>query len=211
MIRISEIFYSIQGESNSVGWPTIFIRLTGCPLRCQYCDTSYAFKGGKLLTIDDILQQIKSYATPYVTVTGGEPLAQNECVTLLKVLCDAGYNVSLETSGALSVAAVDPRVIKVMDFKTPCSGEMARNDYSNIDYLTSHDQVKFVICNEQDYQWAKQTVADHQLTSRCQVLFSPSYLQLDNRTLADWILHDQLAVRFQVQLHKYVWGDVPGH
>ena len=210
MLRITEIFYSLQGESHTVGLPTVFVRLTGCPLRCQYCDTTYAFKGGNLMSLPEILNTIKQYKTSYVTVTGGEPLAQKECIALLKMLCDANYNVSLETSGALSVADVDSRVSKVMDLKTPGSQEVMRNDYKNIDYLNAHDQVKIVICHEEDYLWAKEIITKYQITSRCQVFFSPSYQQLDNSELADWMLRDQLDVRFQLQLHKVIWGDVPG-
>ena len=209
-LRISEIFYSLQGESNTVGLPTVFIRLTGCPLRCGYCDTAYAFTGGEKLSLQSILEQVKRYATPYVTVTGGEPLAQAACLDLLTQLADTGYQVSLETSGALDVSLVDARVVKVMDLKTPASGEMARNRYENIDYLSANDQVKFVIADAADYQWAKQQLAQWQLPQRCQVLFSPVMHQLSATQLADWILQDQLPVRFQIQLHKYLWDDARG-
>lgn len=209
-LRITEIFYSLQGETNTVGLPTVFVRLTGCPLRCGYCDSAYAFQGGAWLTFDDILQQVASYSTPYVTVTGGEPLAQKACLDLLKQLCDQNYEVSLETSGALDVADVDPRVIKVLDLKTPGSGEVQRNLYSNIAYLLPHDQVKFVICDRTDFDWAKALVIEHQLDKKCQVLFSPSYTQLAAGNLADWVLAERLPVRMQIQLHKFLWGDVPG-
>jgi len=209
-IRITEIFYSLQGESITVGIPTAFIRLTGCPLRCQYCDTSYAFKGGRLMSIAEISEQVAGYATNYITVTGGEPLAQPECLSLLKHLCDAGYTVSLETSGALDIAKVDRRVIKVVDLKTPGSGEVERNDLSNIDYLNQQDQIKFVICNHEDYQWSKHMLESYSLNKKCHVLFSPSYNQLKPKELAHWILKDNLPVRMQIQLHKYLWGDVPG-
>ena len=209
-LRITEIFYSLQGETSTVGQPTVFVRLTGCPLRCQYCDSAYAFSGGNLLTLDDILQQIASYQPRFVTVSGGEPLAQPNCIHLLKQLCDAGYRVSLETSGAISTQAVDERVVKIVDFKTPGSKECARNDINNIKYLNTHDEVKFVICDADDYAWAKAFVAEHQLDSKCQVLFSPSYHQQNATELADWIIRDNAPVRFQVQLHKYVWGDIPG-
>ena len=209
-LRITEIFYSLQGESDRVGLPTVFIRLTGCPLRCGYCDTPYAFKGGQWMAFDAILEKLAQYRTPYVTVTGGEPLAQKNCLPLLTMLCDKGYQVSLETSGALSVAPVDPRVMKVMDIKTPGSLEESKNDYSNIDYLLPHDQVKFVICDENDYNWVKRVCNEYDLFKRCHLLFSPSHGELDPGTLGDWILTDQLPVRLQVQLHKYLWGNEPG-
>ncbi len=194
----------------TAGIPTTFVRLTGCPLRCHYCDTEYAFSGGEWMSLDEIVQRVGANATRYVTVTGGEPLAQARCIDLLSQLCDAGYMVSLETSGALDVADVDARVVKVMDIKTPGSGEQKRNRLQNIDYLRAPDQVKFVICNEYDYRWSRQLVADHQLNERCEVLFSPSYQQLDARDLADWILQDALPVRLQMQLHKLLWGNQPG-
>lgn len=209
-LRVSEIFYSLQGESDRVGWPTVFIRLTGCPLRCQYCDTTYAFHGGRQQTIAEILQEITQYSPRYVCVTGGEPLAQRNCLVLLQELCDQGYSVSLETSGALSVAQVDPRVVKVIDIKTPGSGECARNLWENLESLQAHDQIKLVICDEADYEWAKQLVAERGLLSKTQVLFSPSYEQVTAQQLADWILRDRLLVRLQVQLHKFIWGDIPG-
>jgi 7-carboxy-7-deazaguanine synthase len=209
-LRLTEIFYSLQGETSTVGLPTVFVRLTGCPLRCQYCDTAYAFSGGNVFTLTDILEKVASFKASYVTVTGGEPLAQKACLDLLKALCDQAYRVSLETSGALSVAKVDPRVVKIVDFKTPGSQEMQRNLYENVDYLNSQDEVKFVICDEQDYQWSKEIVSRYQLTEKCQVLFSPSYQQLPAKDLAEWILADNLPVRFQIQLHKVIWGDVPG-
>jgi 7-carboxy-7-deazaguanine synthase len=210
-LRLTEIFYSLQGESRTVGLPTVFVRLTGCPLRCGYCDTAYAFDGGEWHSTDDILAQIARYRTRYVTVTGGEPLAQKSCLDLLKHLCDSGYEVSLETSGALDIQGVDHRVVIVMDLKTPGSGEQAKNLYDNLGHLKRSDQIKFVMCDENDYAWAKTMVVEHELARCCEVLFSPSHGQLDATQLADWILTDQLPVRMQVQLHKYLWGDVPGH
>lgn len=209
-LRLTEIFFSLQGETRTVGLPTVFIRLTGCPLRCQYCDTSYAFQGGNWYNIDTILDEVKKYKTHYVTVSGGEPLAQKACLTLLTRLCDAGYEVSLETSGALSVQEVDARVVKVVDIKTPGSLEVEKNHWDNLNMLLPHDQIKFVICDEADYQWAKDIMTTHQLTDKCQVLFSPSHTQLPAQQLADWIIADQLPVRLQIQLHKYLWGDVQG-
>ncbi|HEX4045280.1 MAG TPA: 7-carboxy-7-deazaguanine synthase QueE [Gammaproteobacteria bacterium] len=209
-LRLTEIFFSLQGETKTVGLPTVFIRLTGCPLRCQYCDTAYAFHGGQWFTLEDILTEVKKYHTRYVTVTGGEPLAQKACLSLLTQLCDAGYEVSLETSGALDVAEVDQRVIKVIDIKTPGSQEGDKNRWDNLNYLLPHDQIKFVICDRIDYDWAQQIIQQHQLTDRCHVLFSPSYQQIQAGELADWILNDQLSVRLQIQLHKYLWGDVAG-
>ncbi|MCX7121474.1 MAG: 7-carboxy-7-deazaguanine synthase QueE [Gammaproteobacteria bacterium] len=211
MLRITEIFFSLQGETRTVGLPTVFIRLTGCPLRCQYCDTAYAFSGGKNISIDEILKSLEKYSTKYVTVTGGEPLAQKEaCLSLLTQLCDRGYLVSLETSGAISVSEVDSRVVKIVDIKTPASLECAKNNFENVAYLLPHDQVKFVICDRADYEWAKKIIDQFKLTEKCEVLLSPSYQQLPYADLADWILKDQLPVRFQVQLHKIIWGDVPG-
>ncbi len=211
-LRITEIFYSLQGEARTVGRPTVFIRLTGCPLRCQYCDTAYAFSGGITWKLDDILTEVKKHSTRYVTVTGGEPLAQPNCLPLLSQLCDAGYEVSLETSGAMDVARVDPRVVKVLDLKTPGSLEVARNLESNITLLTPQDQVKFVICDQADYQWAKAKVAEFDLDRKVSdVLFSPSNQKLEARDLAEWILADHLDVRLQVQLHKYLWDNQPGH
>ena len=209
-LRITEIFYSLQGESNTVGLPTVFIRLTGCPLRCSYCDTAYAFHGGERLTLAQIFRQVKNFNTSHVTVTGGEPLAQPGCQALMIELLDAGYQVSLETSGALAVANVDPRVVKVMDLKTPSSGEMQRNLYDNIAHLNPQDQVKFVIADQDDYRWSIQQMNDHRLAERCQVLFSPVMGTLSATTLADWILLDQLPVRFQIQLHKFLWDDARG-
>lgn len=209
-LRLTEIFYSLQGETRTVGFPTVFIRLTGCPLRCQYCDTAYAFQGGTWFSLENILAEVKKYATTYVTVTGGEPLAQKNCLPLLKKLCDEGYKVSLETSGAISVAEVDPRVVKVVDIKTPGSGEETRNLWENLQHLSSEDQLKFVICNEADYGWAKTLLKQHDLAARCEVLFSPSYIEISAMVLADWILRDQLPVRLQIQLHKYLWNDARG-
>ncbi|MEE9452040.1 MAG: 7-carboxy-7-deazaguanine synthase QueE [Gammaproteobacteria bacterium] len=208
-LRITEIFHSLQGEASTVGWPTVFIRLTGCPLRCYYCDTAYAFSGGQMTSIAAILNQVANFNSQYVTVTGGEPLAQSNCLSLLVQLCDQGYKVSLETSGAMAIASVDSRVIKVVDVKTPASGMCERNRLTDFQYLLSHDQVKFVICDHNDYLWAKQLISQYQLHQRCTVLFSPSYQQVADRNLADWILEDQLPVRFQMQLHKYLWGDIP--
>lgn len=210
-LRITEIFYSLQGEARTVGLPTVFVRLTGCPLRCGYCDTAYAFTGGVIYSQDDVLREVAFHQPRYVTVTGGEPLAQKNCLSLLTALCDAGYEVSLETSGALDVAAVDPRVSKVMDLKTPGSGEEARNLYANIGYLLPHDQIKFVICNEADYEWSRAQLERHGLGARVSdVLFSPSHETLAPAQLAEWILRDRLPVRLQIQLHKYLWADAAG-
>ena len=210
-VRISEIFHSLQGEARTVGCPTVFVRLTGCPLRCQYCDTAYAFSGGELLAIDDILEKVGRHHARYVTVTGGEPLAQPNCLSLLSRLCDLGYEVSLETSGALTIEGVDPRVSVVLDLKTPDSGECHRNLYENIPLLKPIDQVKFVICSRNDYQWARLKLDEFDLAGRVQdVLFSPSHQQLSPTDLADWILEDRLPVRFQIQLHKVLWADEPG-
>ncbi len=209
-LKITEIFYSLQGESNTVGIPTIFIRLTGCPLRCLYCDTEYAFHGGEWRTFDSILNEIKKYPTKYITVTGGEPLAQKKCVNLLKLLCDANYWVSLETSGAIDVSNIDSKVVKVLDAKTPGSGECEKNLYSNYSYLGANDQIKFVICDRVDYDWAKNLILKYKLTEQCEILFSVSQQQLVAKKLADWILADGLAVRFQVQLHKILWGNEHG-
>lgn len=210
-LRITEIFYSLQGEARSVGWPTVFIRLTGCPLRCSYCDTTYAFQGGEWLSLDEILKQVASYDCLHVCVTGGEPLAQKACAELLTKLCDAGYAVSLETSGALDISVADARVSRVMDLKTPSSGEVSKNDYTNIEHLQEQDQVKFVIADRADYDWSCVQVSEHDLTSRCEVLYSPVQGKLAPRQLADWILADHLPVRMQVQMHKLLWGDKPGH
>ena len=209
-LRLTEIFYSLQGETNTVGIPTVFVRLTGCPLRCQYCDTTYAFQGGNWYTLDAILAEIKKYRTRYVTITGGEPLAQKACLNLLTTLCDLNYVVSLETSGALSVSAVDSRVIKIIDIKTPGSKESEKNKWENLLELSLHDQLKFVICNELDYAWCKEIINQYQLAEKCQILFSPSFLELEANKLADWILQDQLPVRMQIQLHKFLWGNVQG-
>ncbi|MDQ2993534.1 MAG: 7-carboxy-7-deazaguanine synthase QueE [Pseudomonadota bacterium] len=209
-LRITEIFYSLQGETRTVGLPTVFVRLTGCPLRCQYCDTAYAFTGGQYHTITDILQQVAHYQPKYVTVTGGEPLAQPDCLPLLAQLCDAGYEVSLETSGHLDLKDVDARVVKVMDIKTPGSLEVKRNKWDNLQSLLPHDQIKFVICDRGDYDWAKGILAEHKLSALCEVLFSPSYGEQAYGQLADWILEDRLDVRLQIQLHKVLWGDQPG-
>jgi len=210
-LRITEIFFSLQGESTLVGYPTVFVRLTGCPLRCGYCDTAYAFQGGEWMSLDAILEQVSGHRTRYVTVTGGEPLAQKNCLPLLQRLCDAGYQVSLETSGALDISATDARVIRIVDLKTPGSGEVERNLYQNMGHLQAHDQVKFVICSRADYEWAKEKIEEHDLTGRCELLFSPSHDQQNATELADWILQDQLPVRMQLQLHKYLWDNKPGH
>ncbi|MFT5520023.1 MAG: 7-carboxy-7-deazaguanine synthase [Enterobacterales bacterium] len=209
-LRITEIFYSLQGESLTSGLPTVFIRLTGCPLRCNYCDTEYAFTGGERMTIEEICQQVASYECPQICVTGGEPLAQKPCIDLMARLCDLGYSVSIETSGALAIEDIDARVVRVMDLKTPNSGEMIKNRMQNIQFLTAKDQVKFVICNERDYQWSKMQVAEHKLDRLCTVLFSPSHHEQDAADLAAWILRDKLQVRMQVQLHKVLWGDKQG-
>ena len=209
-LKITEIFFSLQGEALTVGIPTTFVRLTGCPLRCQYCDTEYAFSGGEWMSFDEILAQVAANKTRYVTVTGGEPLAQKACIDMLEMLCDAGYKVSLETSGALDISLVDSRVVKVMDIKTPGSAEEKRNRLDNINYINAHDQIKFVICNEQDYEWSREFLQRHNLTECCEVLFSPSFEQLPASELADWILRDALPVRMQMQLHKLLWGNQPG-
>jgi len=209
-LKVNEIFFSIQGESTCSGLPTVFIRLTGCPLRCAYCDTAYAFHQGKNISINDILRETGRYRTQHVTVTGGEPLAQKTCLDLLNQLCDEGYHVSLETGGSLDISGVDERVIRVVDIKTPGSGEAAKNRPENLSCLTARDQIKFVTCDRRDYEWARDMLRDMQLNERCEVLFSPSHGQLDPALLADWILEDQLPVRLQIQLHKYLWGDVPG-
>lgn len=210
-LRLTEIFYSLQGETRTTGIPTVFVRLTGCPLRCNYCDTSYAFTGGEWWEFPDILTEIGKYATHYVTVTGGEPLAQKACFEFLTLLCNEGYDVSLETSGAMDVTGVDSRVVKVIDLKTPGSGEASKNRYANIALLQSQDQVKFVLCDRQDYDWAVAKLKEYQLSSHCEILFSPCYGQLKLRDLAEWVLADRLPVRVQIQLHKLIWGDAPGH
>ena len=209
-LRISEIFFSLQGESTTAGLPTVFVRLTGCPLRCQYCDTEYAFRGGEYLDINTVVTRVAAYQVRHVTVTGGEPLAQPACLPLLSRLCDAGYQVSLETSGALDVSQVDTRVIRVLDLKTPGSGEAAKNRYQNLDYLLPRDQVKFVVCDRGDYEWVLRQLREHRLTERCEVLLSPSYGEQDAAQLAAWVLEDRLPVRFQLQLHKILWGDERG-
>jgi 7-carboxy-7-deazaguanine synthase len=209
-LKITEIFLSLQGESSLVGWPTVFVRLTGCPLRCQYCDTAYAFHGGEWRELDQVLEQVAAYGVRHVCVTGGEPLAQKACLPLLSRLCDASYVVSLETSGAIDVSAVDPRVLRVVDIKTPGSGESARNRWDNLALLKEQDQIKFVLCSREDYDWARGCLVEHGLPARCTVLFSPSHGQLDATQLADWIIADRLPVRMQVQLHKLLWGNVPG-
>ena len=209
-LKITEIFYSLQGEADTVGFPTVFVRLTGCPLRCQYCDTTYAFHGGEWMSVDQVLGRVAEFAPRYVCVTGGEPLAQKNCLPLLTRLCDAGYRVSLETSGAMPLAAVDARVIRVVDVKTPGSQEERRNRYDELALLRPEEQIKFVICDRADYEWSRAKVAELGLDRRCTVLFSPSAEQVPARELADWILADRLPVRFQLQLHKVLWGNVPG-
>jgi 7-carboxy-7-deazaguanine synthase len=209
-LRITEIFHSIQGEADAVGWPTVFVRLTGCPLRCTWCDTTYSFHGGEKRTLDQVLSEVARYQTRHVCVTGGEPLAQRNCLPLLAALCDAGHEVSLETSGALDVAAVDPRVRKVVDLKCPGSGESARNRYENLAYLAPNDQIKFVIADRADYEWAREQCQTRGLTALCQVLYSPVADTLAPATLVEWILADRLPVRFQMQLHKLLWGNSPG-
>ena len=210
-VRITEIFHSLQGEARTVGIPTTFVRLTGCPLRCGYCDTEYAFSGGTVMSFDEVLHTVDDAGAQYVTVTGGEPLAQPNCWPLLVKLCDEGFSVSLETSGALSIADVDPRVSVVMDLKTPSSGEVARNDYENIRLLKKEDQVKFVIGDRQDFDWSVFKASEFNLTARVsEVLFSPVFESLHAATLAKWILAERLPVRMQIQLHKLLWGDKPG-
>jgi 7-carboxy-7-deazaguanine synthase len=210
-LRINEIFFSLQGETSRVGLPTVFVRLTGCPLRCTYCDTTYAFSGGQTMTQAAILSEVARHHPRYVCVTGGEPLAQKNCLPLLRALCDAGYDVSLETSGALDVSGVDARVVKVLDLKTPASGEMEKNLWGNLEHLNAHDEIKFVLCDEADYQWAKRALEEYKLTQRCAVLFSPAQGQIAAKDLAEWILRDRLPVRLQVQLHKLLWGNEAGH
>ena len=209
-VKLTEVFLSIQGEADSVGWPTVFVRLTGCPLRCQYCDTQYAFYGGEWFSIDQVLERVESFSTKHVCVTGGEPLAQKGCLSLLQRLCDAGYRVSLETSGAIDVTNVDSRVVRVVDIKTPGSGEVARNRYENLDVVRPDEQVKFVLCSREDFEWARDFIRERRLYERCTVLFSPSYGQLEPRDLAQWVLDERLPVRLQIQLHKILWGDTPG-
>lgn len=209
-LKVTEIFHSLQGEADTAGWPTVFVRLTGCPLRCQYCDTAYAFHGGEWWELEAILARVREFRTPFVCVTGGEPLAQKGCTELLARLCDAGFRVSLETSGAMALADVDERVKKVVDVKTPGSGEEPRNRYDELARLTPRDLVKFVICGRADYEWSRTKLRELALPRGCTVLFSPSHEQLPARELADWILEDRLPVRMQIQLHKYLWGNVPG-
>lgn len=210
-LRITEIFHSLQGESTTVGLPTVFVRLTGCPLRCQYCDTAYAFNGGNLIKIDDIVKQVATFSCQHVCVTGGEPLAQPGCIELLKQLCDAGHTVSIETSGARDIAQIDPRVMVVMDLKTPDSKECEKNKLTNLTYLKASDQIKFVLCSRNDYDWAKAMMIEHHLEKKAHILFSPSWGQLNPTDLANWIITDRLSVRFQLQLHKILWNDAPGH
>ena len=209
-LRITEIFHSLQGEARDVGRPTVFVRLTGCPLRCVWCDTTYSFHGGEWRDIAAILDEVKSYGAKHVCVTGGEPLAQKRCIDLLRQLCDAGYDVSLETSGAIDVAPVDPRVSRVVDVKAPGSGEVERNLWSNLDVLTARDQIKFVLADRADYDWSRDVIAQRDLSKRCDILFSPVYGKLAPRDLAEWILADRLPVRMQIQLHKVLWGETPG-
>ncbi|PKO47182.1 MAG: 7-carboxy-7-deazaguanine synthase QueE [Betaproteobacteria bacterium HGW-Betaproteobacteria-22] len=209
-LKIHEIFYSLQGESTRVGLPTVFIRLTGCPMRCVYCDTAYAFSGGSNMEIADILAKVAEFGTPYVTVTGGEPLAQKNCHVLLTELCDAGYSVSLETGGAMDISIVDPRVSVILDIKTPESGEVENNVWGNLEYLKKSDEVKFVLCSHADYEWAREVLAQHHLADTCSVLFSPVYNLVAPTELAAWVLADKLPVRMQLQLHKILWGEKPG-
>lgn len=209
-LKIFEIFYSLQGESSRVGLPTIFIRLSGCPMRCHYCDTAYAFQGGSMMTIDEIMEAIKKYHTHYVTVTGGEPLAQKEVLNLLKVLVDQNFKVSLETGGGLSIKEVDPRIKIILDIKTPESGEEKKNYWENLNFIHLKDEIKFVLCSREDYDWAKKIINQYKLPEKCDVLFSPVYQKLNNTDLGDWILEDQLPVRMQIQLHKLLWGEKPG-
>lgn len=209
-VRVTEVFYSLQGEARTAGWPTVFVRLTGCPLRCGYCDTEYAFTGGKWMDYKTVLSTVESYGARHVTVTGGEPLAQTGCPALLTQLCNAGYQVSLETSGALDISAVDPRVSIVMDIKTPGSGEVSRNRYENIDRLDDNDEIKFVITSREDYLWSRDQVRQRKLAAVCDVLFSPAAGQVEPRELAEWILADRVPVRMQIQLHKILWGNEPG-
>ncbi len=209
-LRITEIFLSLQGEADAVGWPTVFVRLTGCPLRCKYCDTSYAFTGGEAMSIDAVMAAVAQHKTRHVCVTGGEPLAQKGSLELLHRLCDAGYDVSLETSGTLDISGVDARVSRVMDIKTPCSGEASHNRYENIEHLGHHDQVKLVIADRNDYEWAVAVLQKYRLHERCTVLFSPAFGALEPRQLAEWIIEDHLPVRFQMQLHKILWGEEKG-
>ncbi len=211
-LRISEVFYSLQGETRTLGLPTVFVRLTGCPLRCNYCDTEYAFHGGDIQTFEQLHQQVASFQPKYICVTGGEPLAQPNCKSFLAELCQAGYEVSLETSGSIDISYIDPRVSVVLDLKTPNSGESSKNLYDNIPLLMQNDQVKFVICSREDYDWARFKIDELKLTTRVDdIIFSPSFNEIDASQLADWIIQDNLPVRFQLQLHKLLWNDEPGH
>ena len=209
-LKIFEIFYSLQGESSRVGLPTIFIRSSGCPMRCHYCDTAYAFQGGVMMDINDVMEAIKKYDTHYVTVTGGEPLAQKEVLSLLKVLADQNYDVSLETGGGISIKEVDPRIKIILDIKTPESGEEKKNHWENLNLIHTKDEIKFVLCSREDYDWAKKILDQYKLTEKCHVLFSPVYQKLNATDLGNWILQDQLPVRLQIQLHKLLWGEKPG-
>jgi 7-carboxy-7-deazaguanine synthase len=209
-VKLTEVFLSIQGESDSVGWPSVFVRLTGCPLRCHYCDTAYAFHGGEWFALESVLERVASYSTRHVCVTGGEPLAQKGCAQLLTALCDAGYAVSLETSGAIDISKVDSRVTRVVDVKTPASGEVTRNRLQDLALLRHEEQIKFVLCDRADFEWARDLVRERSLDRVCTVLFSPSYQQLPAHELAQWVLDERLPVRLQIQLHKYLWGDAPG-
>ncbi|MEQ1629226.1 MAG: 7-carboxy-7-deazaguanine synthase QueE [Gallionella sp.] len=210
-LRITEVFYSLQGETKRVGLPTVFVRLTGCPLRCTYCDTAYAFTGGETVSISTVLEQVADYKPRYVTVTGGEPLAQKNCIVLLRALCDAGYEVSLETGGAMDISEVDARVMRVVDIKTPGSGEEAKNRWENLALLNAHDEIKFVLCDEADYLWACDIIEQYDLAAKCPILFSPVHGTVNPTHLAEWILRDHLPVRLQVQLHKLLWRDAAGH
>ena len=209
-LKISEIFHSLQGESSRVGLPTVFVRLTGCPLRCVWCDTEHAFSGGRRVSLATIVDEVRGYGAHHVCVTGGEPLAQPNCLPLLTLLCDAGFDVSLETSGAYDIAAVDTRVARIVDLKAPGSGESSKNLWANLDHLTPHDELKLVLADRTDYEWARQALAEHRLAERCPVLVSPVDSTLDATTLAEWVLADRLPVRFQVQLHKRLWGHQRG-
>ena len=210
LLKISEIFFSLQGETSRAGLPTVFVRLTGCPLRCVWCDTEYAFSGGRNMTLAEVLAGVAQYGARWVCVTGGEPLAQKSCLPLLAALCDAGYDVSLETSGALDIAGVDPRVSRIVDLKAPGSGESEKNRWQNLPLLTARDELKFVLKDRADYEWARDALREHHLDTRCPLLFSPVQGDLEPKVLADWILADRLPVRFQVQLHKLLWGNMRG-